>query len=91
MEELIKPRMAEEKRKMVQQVRDDTTEAAIVSVKTKLKEQAEAEAAAREEGEEVERGRGRGKEEGGGGRGSKGVEEGRFFVYLNGRSREGSV
>ena len=50
-EELVKPRMAEEKRKMVQQVREETTEAAIATVKAKLKEQAEAEAAAREEGE----------------------------------------
>ena len=52
MEELVKPRMAEEKHKMVQQVREETTEAAITTVKTKLKEQAEAEAAAREEGED---------------------------------------
>ena len=51
-EELVKPRMAEEKHKMVQQVREETTEAAITTIKTKLKEQAEAEAAAREEGED---------------------------------------
>lgn len=50
-EEIIKPRMADEKRKMIRQVREETTETAIVAVKTKLREQAEAEAAAREEGE----------------------------------------
>ena len=50
MEEIIKPRMAEEKRKMVQQVKEETTESAIQTVKTKLKEQMEAEIAAREEG-----------------------------------------
>jgi adenylate/nucleoside-diphosphate kinase len=49
-EELIKPRMEEERKKMVEQVRKDATESAIQTVKAKLKEQLEAEHAAREEG-----------------------------------------
>lgn len=48
MDELIKPRMAEEKTKMMEQVREEATEAAITSVKNKLKEEQEAAVAAKE-------------------------------------------
>lgn len=55
MTELIKPRMAEEKEKAMQQVRDEATEAAVTTVKAKIKEQmdaeAEAAAAAKEAGQ----------------------------------------
>ncbi|KAK7500075.1 hypothetical protein BaRGS_00008622, partial [Batillaria attramentaria] len=51
-EEIIKPRMAEEKLKYIQQVRQESTEASIQAVKTKIKEKMEAEAAAAEEAKE---------------------------------------
>lgn len=53
MDELIKPRLEEEKRKQLQQTKDDATEHAITTVKLKIKEQFDAEQAAREaEGED---------------------------------------
>merc|ERR1711974_946 len=47
--ELTKDRRAEDKRKLIEQTRKDTTELAIAQVKAKIKEQLEAEAAAKEE------------------------------------------
>ena len=48
MDVLIKPRLEEEKKKLIQQSREDTTEAAITAIRAKIKEQMDAEAAARE-------------------------------------------
>lgn len=42
MDELIKPKMADEKRKMLQHVREEATENAISLVKAKMKEQLDA-------------------------------------------------
>ena len=47
---MSKPRLAEDKAKLVEQTRQETTVTAIQQVKAKLKEQMEAEAAVREEG-----------------------------------------
>ncbi|XP_050391523.2 adenylate kinase 9 [Patella vulgata] len=41
-EELIKPKLSEERKNVIQKIRDETTETAILTVKTKLKEQMEA-------------------------------------------------
>lgn len=48
MDELIKPRMEEEKKKLIQQTRDETTETSLTAVRQKIKEQFESEQAARE-------------------------------------------
>lgn len=48
MDVLIKPRLEEEKRKNIQQTKEEATENAITTVKQKIKEQMEAEQAARE-------------------------------------------
>lgn len=48
MDVLIKPRLEEEKRKNIQQTKEEATENAITTVKQKIKEQMEAEQVARE-------------------------------------------
>jgi F0F1-type ATP synthase membrane subunit b/b' len=54
MDELIKPKIEEEKDKMLQQVKDEAVENAIIAVKQRIKEQMDAEAAAKEETTEEE-------------------------------------
>ena len=48
MDELIKPRMEEEKSKILQNVKEEALETALATVKAKLKEEQEAAAAAKE-------------------------------------------
>jgi len=48
MNELVKPRLEEEKKKAVQTARDEATESAITTIRQKIKEQFDAEQAARE-------------------------------------------
>ena len=54
MDELIQPKLEEERANMLQQVRDEATENAIIMVKQRLKEQMDVEAAQKEETTEEE-------------------------------------
>ena len=52
MEELMKGRIDEERKKNMEHVRKDTEEQSILKIKTRIKEKQEADAAAKEEGRE---------------------------------------
>ena len=51
MEQLLKGRIDEERRKNMEQVRKDTEEQSILKIKARIKEKLEADAAAKEEGQ----------------------------------------